>query len=109
MRGALASQQAVHSLGSRAWRGISNRKWAAFRLTILRRDGYVCAHCAGYGHHVDHIKPLAQGGAAFDATNTQVLCARCHRNKTIIENGYKVDHERDAWRDYLAGQDTLRK
>ena len=87
---------------TRAWRKVNQRKWAAFALTIRVRDSYTCQMCGGYGNAVDHIKPLARGGAVFDPANCQTLCAvPCHRNKTIIETGYRVDPEREKWRAYM--------
>ena len=87
---------------SRAWRKVNQRKWAAFRLTILARDSYTCQKCGRYGNAVDHVRPLAQGGEVFDAANCQTLCKiPCHRDKTIRETGYRVDPERQKWRAHL--------
>jgi 5-methylcytosine-specific restriction protein A len=34
---------------------------------------------------VDHIKPIAEGGDAWDINNLQGLCEACHNKKTAIE------------------------
>jgi 5-methylcytosine-specific restriction enzyme A len=44
-----------------------------------------CPHTA-IVEEVDHIVPLSQGGAAYDADNLQALCSRCHQRKTAHEN-----------------------
>lgn len=38
--------------------------------------------------HVDHIKPIAQGGEIYDETNLQLLCIQCHGKKTAQERGW---------------------
>ena len=35
--------------------------------------------------HLDHIKPLADGGDAYDLDNLQFLCRSCHGKKSIEE------------------------
>lgn len=46
---------------SKGWEGGSTRKWRRIRLTVLRRDGYVCqlrilGICTYKATHVHHIK-----------------------------------------------------
>ncbi len=41
-----------------------------------------------WGFELDHITPLHQGGAD-DEQNSQVLCVRCHREKTRREMGHR--------------------
>ena len=69
--------------------------WEKLRLTALRAAGWRCVTCgcgvrgqkAGQSRPmVDHIITRRKGGAD-DLTNLQVLCARCHGQKT-------------AWSDY---------
>ncbi|WP_083411279.1 HNH endonuclease signature motif containing protein [Arthrobacter sp. UCD-GKA] len=44
------------------------------------RDNYACAYCGTPVEHVDHIHPLARGGA--DAPeNMQWACAPCNLSK----------------------------
>jgi 5-methylcytosine-specific restriction endonuclease McrA len=38
---------------------------------------------------VDHITPLADGGAPFDHENLQPLCASCHNRKSAMELAQK--------------------
>jgi 5-methylcytosine-specific restriction endonuclease McrA len=40
---------------------------------------------------VDHIHPVSQGGAFWDAANHQPMCASCHASKTTREiNGRRT-------------------
>lgn len=61
-----------------AWRKASHAYRKAYPL---------CAECERQGRTtpaqmVDHIKPLADGGAAFDWNNLQALCNQCHAIKS---------------------------
>jgi 5-methylcytosine-specific restriction endonuclease McrA len=62
--------------------------WRARRLRILIRDAYTCRACGrvvtGQAAHVDHIRPLEEGGTDDDA-NLQVLCESDHGRKTREE------------------------
>lgn len=67
-----------------------SKEWRAFRLTILRRDGYRCVKCganvSGKGQaRVDHIERLSDGGAFLAPANVRTLCINCdaqsHREK----------------------------
>jgi 5-methylcytosine-specific restriction protein A len=35
---------------------------------------------------VDHVQPIKEGGARFDAANLQSLCVSCHNAKTARES-----------------------
>ena len=83
----------------------NDRRWRALRLVILERDGWRCRQCGGAGRlEVDHVTPLARGGARYDPDNLQTLDRACHVKKTRHENGRPHDPERDRWRAYLAIQ-----
>jgi 5-methylcytosine-specific restriction protein A len=62
--------------------------WKARRVRILVRDSYRCRVCRrvvyGRAAHVDHIKPLEEGGTDDDE-NLQVLCESDHGAKTREE------------------------
>lgn len=66
--------------------------WKSRRVRILVRDAYRCRSCSrvAYGRaaHVDHVKPLEDGGTDDDA-NLQVLCQSCHGAKTREEQRRK--------------------
>ena len=68
---------------------------------VIKRDGYKCRQCGkkltklinkgteyewerpiDYEVQVDHIKPIKDGGPAWDISNMQVLCKACHGKKT---------------------------
>lgn len=55
----------------------------------------LCVVCAAMtpprvtlGTDVDHIRPLAKGGAD-DESNLQTLCSECHQAKSILDRGHK--------------------
>lgn len=54
----------------------------------------LCAEClkrgvVTEGQLVDHIIPIADGGAEMDIDNLQVLCAACHNRKHAGEGESK--------------------
>ncbi|GBO55217.1 HNH endonuclease [Pseudanabaena sp. lw0831] len=56
------------------------------REKIFERNNYQCQSCqkidlTAKSLHIDHIIPLAQGGAN-DMSNLQTLCAKCNREKS---------------------------
>jgi len=66
----------------------TSKNWRAKRERILVRDSFRCASCGviatGQAAHVDHVRPLEEGGTDADE-NLQTLCASCHGRKTIAE------------------------
>ncbi|WP_460451750.1 HNH endonuclease [Alsobacter sp. SYSU BS001988] len=63
-----------------------NRFSTKTRLALLKAFGHRCQGCQielrpGVAWEVDHVVPLSMGGAdAVD--NLQILCRRCHGDKT---------------------------
>ena len=75
--------------------------WVKLRLTILKRDGYLCQQCLSQGRptpatEVDHIRPKAKGGTD-DAENLQSLCNPCHYAKTRADTRRGVAVGIDGW------------
>ena len=71
--------------GTAAERGYDAR-WVKVRLLHLSSEP-LCRLCAAQGRVtaadlVDHIVPIADGGAVLDEDNLQSLCRRCHDAKT---------------------------
>ena len=69
----------------RKWRNISKQ----FRI-----NNPLCAQCQKEGRTTpsqvtDHIKPISQGGDAWDANNYQALCIECHNKKSRTEHHQK--------------------
>jgi 5-methylcytosine-specific restriction endonuclease McrA len=62
-----------------------NGTWRKVRATILERDGHRCTigmpGCTGLATQVDHIHPLAYGGAPYDADNLRGSCANCNAGR----------------------------
>lgn len=68
---------------SRYWRAGSSTAWRKMRAHILDRDRYQCQMptlvglpCLAPASTVDHITPLAEGGAFLDPANLRAACAR---------------------------------
>ena len=52
------------------------------RQFVLNRDGFQCRSCGSRENlQVDHIIPLAKGGAN-DLSNLQTLCSVCNSQKS---------------------------
>jgi 5-methylcytosine-specific restriction enzyme A len=75
------------------WHGASGRPRSrnipdAVKLTVLRRDGFLCRLgydcCEGFGTTVDHITPVTEGGSDLPA-NLQTACVSCHQRKSSRE------------------------
>ena len=82
-----AASAAAHDAkrGTAAERGYDAR-WSKVRLLHLSNEP-LCRLCAAQGRVtaadlVDHILPIADGGAVLDEDNLQSLCRRCHDAKT---------------------------
>lgn len=60
----------------------ASRKWRAFRLMVLNRDGHTCAYCGEPANTVDHVNPIsANPEEAFDLDNCVSACKRCNSSK----------------------------
>ncbi len=65
---------------------IKNNHGALKRKLSIERE-CVCAHCKKTFRFeseliLDHIEPIATGGAEFDEENLQLLCHKCNKIKT---------------------------
>lgn len=68
--------------------------WKRARIQHLTEEP-LCRHCLERGiekpaKHVDHIKPISEGGEWFDGANLQSLCHDCHNRKTQADEGKNV-------------------
>lgn len=76
-----AAEAAAHDAGRKAF--YNSKGWRERRRRHLA-DHPFCA-CGAVGVDVDHIRPLEQGGAPWDAENLQTMCKACHGTKTRQE------------------------
>lgn len=55
----------------------------SLRIAIGRRDDWTCGYCGSTDgpFDIDHVVPLARGGAATDPDNLICACAGCNRSK----------------------------
>lgn len=68
--------------------GARHRRW---RKAVLRAAYGLCAMCLEVGKTTaatvaDHIIPISHGGARFDMSNGQALCATCHSGQKQRED-----------------------
>ncbi|MCB1343133.1 MAG: HNH endonuclease [Pseudooceanicola sp.] len=85
-------------------------RWLTMRAAILERDNHACVKCGVRGRlEVDHIHPVrTHPGLAWEPSNLQALCPRCHSEKTNLETGRtRTDPRRQAWKTLL--RQTQRK
>lgn len=82
-------------------RVLRSKRWQVVRLQAKRRDGFACIQCGSrLGLEVDHKEPVrTHPEKAYDLSNIQTLCGRCHARKTRIEVGMGVENPaREAWK-----------
>lgn len=80
---------------ARAQKLRSSSRWQRVRLTVLKRDKYLCVDPFGYhkednvcqaAHEVDHIIQLIKRfDLAFNQSNLASLCHGCHAKKSAME------------------------
>ncbi len=92
-----AHRPLIHRDYGRARRGFDaevgfyqSRQWRSVRAAFLREHP-LCGACGAKGllvaaRVVDHVLPIKDGGARFDAANLQSLCVPCHNSKTARES-----------------------
>jgi 5-methylcytosine-specific restriction protein A len=94
--GSLCSEHARQSNHSRHNALYGTRAWQRLSARVLRAwRGEHGNWCPGYGRPahraadltVDHVVPLAAGGAPYDIGNTAVLCRSCNSTKGASTGG----------------------
>jgi len=75
-----------HGRTNWAWRRwYRTPRWKAFRLQILRDQGYACGECRQVlpRLEIDHkVKHNGDLGLFWDRANVWALCRECHQRKT---------------------------
>lgn len=76
-------------------RYVQTYEWQQLRLAVLLRDGYQCQikgeKCTGRATTVDHVEPIAEGGAPYDPSNLRAACKPCN-----FSLGGKLGRQRQA-------------
>ena len=62
----------------------TGQQYRRIRREVLVEGGYRCVNCGivHISNQVDHVVPLAKGGAMSDRGNLQVLCVSCNAAKS---------------------------
>ena len=79
-------------------RRLDRGRWARVRRKVLDSAGWRCGSCERWANHVHHRIPLRRGGAAYDLTNLEVRCRRCHREEHLGDDRGVQPPGADAWR-----------
>jgi 5-methylcytosine-specific restriction endonuclease McrA len=68
-------------------------EWKALMRALIAERGRVCESCGARGVRIygDHIEELADGGAALDTSNIELLCGSCHNKKTAMARESRGD------------------
>lgn len=65
---------------------LTERQEQIRRRRVLRRHGHICHVCQeGMADEVDHVVPLAEGGADHDSNMRPIHSVPCHKRKTAAE------------------------
>ena len=76
---------------------IRGRRWMLLRRKLIREAGHQCVRCGRNGRmELHHIVPVSKGGDAYDESNIEVLCRRCHMEHHH-PGATKFYHERNLW------------
>ena len=115
--GSRCTEQTRQSNRSRHNTLYSTRAWQRLSARVLRAwRGEHGDWCPGYrrpAHRasdltVDHVVPLAAGGAPFDITNAAVLCRSCNSSKGASTDRGGVAHVATPMRPDRASQSCAR-
>ena len=73
--------------------------WREFRARYLARHP-TCCKCGAPADRVDHIVPVAHGGAMLEEANCRPMCLSCHQSDSArFDGGFgnPIKVKRDAW------------
>ena len=90
---------------SRHQRRLNQRRMAATRRAVLRRDSWTCQLCGKVGGAVecDHVIPMFRSNAdPYDPSSCQTLCRGCHLNKSAGESGRELPAGYGEWKEAVA-------
>lgn len=79
------------------------RRHVKLREQLLAQEP-LCRPCRAKGRVTaatiaDHIVPIAKGGAIYDLSNMQPICAECHYRKSLVDQGKRAKQKfgADGW------------
>lgn len=89
----MARQAWNHGGKSASQRGYGAQHQRLRKILLAKEP--LCRPCQAKGRVTaatiaDHVVPIAKGGAIYDLSNMQPVCADCHDKKTRADNGWKA-------------------
>lgn len=96
-----ATAEAPISIKPKEAKPVRTKIGARLRAMVLERDNFACVRCGANADgnrvtlHVDHIKPVAQGGTNCES-NLQTLCSTCNIGKGARSEPAKWEKKPDA-------------
>ncbi|AHD19525.1 HNH endonuclease [Rhodococcus pyridinivorans SB3094] len=65
--------------------GVHSRRWRTLRAHLLQEHPLCTACHRAVATVLDHVVPVAEGGAMWDESNLAPMCKPCHDAKTAQE------------------------
>ncbi len=65
--------------------GVSPGQYKRLQAQVWRRDQGTCYLCHGPAAEIDHVMPIAEGGAPASTQNLAAICRDCHASKSRRE------------------------
>lgn len=104
-------RQRRYCSGDCRWAFMTKNDHNMLKTKLCKERNFTCADCKQkyrreYELILDHIKPIAIGGAEFDENNLQVLCIECNKIKTK-EDMKQIAIQRRIEKNQSKGQESL--
>jgi 5-methylcytosine-specific restriction protein A len=71
------------------------RQWTDLRQRVLKEQATCCIKgCEARSSHLDHITPLAAGGAPYDRSNVRGICGFHHAQRSSAQGAEAANRKR---------------
>jgi 5-methylcytosine-specific restriction endonuclease McrA len=86
------------------WHGreVNRAAWEELRRRVLTEAGHRCqigieGVCTGRAQSVDHIRPVAEGGAILDRNNCRAACNACNSYLGVRLGAKRLSMKQNKW------------